>query len=253
MVSPLVLSKSSVITYLRCGKQFWYAYIERRKEPPSVKQLLGRATHEAVEVNYVQKMASMADLPVAEVVDAFSTAYDREVGDIETPDEDTGKAKDDGVRMTKHYQAAVAPGVQPEMVEEPVQFEVNGIPYSGVIDLVANKRIRDLKTTGRAPSKEAAHRLELTGYALGYRHKTGEQESGTTLDYIVRTKKPQYIPIETGPVSNREIQAYATTVKQVSDAIEAGTFLPNGLVGNPPACSWCGFKRICPDYQKSRL
>lgn len=214
-----------------------------------MKLLLGRATHEAVETNYRQKLLTETDLPIEQVVDAFSDAYDREVSDIEDPDEDTGKAKDQGVGLTKLYQRQVAPTVQPEMVEEPVAFEVNGIPYSGYIDLVADNRIRDLKTTNRTPPREAPGRThQLVGYALGYRHATGKIEDGVQLDYLIRTKKPGYLPI-TGTVDDHAIASYAQVVTQVSTAIEQGTFLPNGLIGNPPACSWCGFKTFCPAYR----
>ena len=253
MTAPFVLSASSVATFLRCGRQFWYAYVERRRDPPTVKQIVGRATHEAVETNYRQKLVTTTDLPTIDVLDAFTTAYDREIPDVDTPEEDTGKAKDSGVAITRLYQHDVAPGIQPEFVKEPVQFEVNGIPYSGFLDLAAAGRVRDLKTTTRKPNADNPYGIQLTGYALGYRQKTGKKEAGVALDYLVRTKKPQYVPVESGPVSDATIRSYASVVQQVSDSIEAGTFLPNGLIGNPPACSWCGYKAICPDYQGSAI
>lgn len=253
MAAPFVLSSSAVATYLRCGKQFWYAYVERRKDPPNVKLVLGRATHEAVETNFRQKLLTETDLPVEQVIDAFSDAYDREVVDVDGPDEDIGKAKDQGVAMTKLYQTKVAPTVQPDLVEEPVQFEVNGIPYSGYIDLVADNVIRDLKTTARRPPKEQAGRKhQLVGYALGYRHLTGKQEDGIQLDYLVRSKRrPTYLPV-TGIADEVAIQSYAQVVTDVAEAINTGTFLPNGLIGNPPACSWCGYRNICPAFRATQ-
>jgi hypothetical protein len=51
-----------------------------------------------------------------------------------------------------------------------------------------------------------------------------------------------------GPVSDEEIVRFANIVESVAHAIKAGRFVPNGLASG--ACSWCGYKAICPAYQK---
>lgn len=256
MAVPVVLSASSVATFLRCGQQWYYAYIEQRKSPPNIRQVLGIATHGAIEHNYQQKVESKVDLHVDEVIAAFSDQYDTQIPEVEAPDEDPGQAKDDGVRMVGLYQKDVAPKIQPYWVERPVAFDIDGIPWSGVIDLVEEKQtfsgpqrvVRDTKTTARKPSG-ANHQIAMTGYAIAYRHETGDEEADVVLDFLVRTKTPQYVPLHSGgPVSDQQIVAFAEVAKQVSDAITRGDFLPNGLYSQ--ACSWCGYADICPAYRR---
>lgn len=250
MSDPVVLSASSVATFLRCGQQWFYAYVERIVSPPSIRQTLGVAAHAAIEHNMSQKSYSGTDLPEEEVLDSFSDHWDRLVVDVEDKqDEDPGKAKDSGSKLVRLHHREVAPGIQPFWVEEPVQFAVNGIPYSGTIDLVDDRnRIRDWKTTKRTPT-QANYLLQMTGYALAYRQLTGEVESEVVLDYLIRTKLPQYLPVASGgPIDNTSIVKFADIVERVYSAIDAGHFVPNGLVNN--ACSWCGYRNICPAYRK---
>jgi CRISPR/Cas system-associated exonuclease Cas4 (RecB family) len=138
------------------------------------------------------------------------------------------------------------------MVEEPVRFEVNGIPYSGTIDLVDDKRrVRDWKTASRKPATGTSHLLQMTGYALAYRQRTGLTESEIVLDYLIRTKEPQYLPIASGgPIDGGTIVKFAKVIEDVVAQVEAGRFLPNGLTNN--ACSWCGYTNICPYFKEYR-
>ena len=251
MTVPLVLSASSVVTFLRCGQQWYFAHVAGIKSPPSLRQALGVAAHAAIEVNMRQKIDSTLDLELDDVLDAFSTNYDTEIAEVETPEEDPGDLKDRGVRLMTLHHTEVAPKIQPLWVEQPVQFNVNNIPYSGIVDVVDDRhRVRDWKTTGQKP-RPGSYLLNMVGYALGYRQATGETETEVVLDYLVRTKVPQYIPIASGgPIDQTAIVSFAGTIEQVAAAIQAGTFVPNGLLSG--ACSWCGYKNICPAYQSSQ-
>lgn len=252
MSEPLVLSASSVGTYLRCGQQWYFAYVMRIKRPPTVKQLIGIATHDAVETNYTQKMETRTDLPVSDVLDAFSTSYDMKSTEVEPEeDEDVGAGKDSGVQLVRLYHTTVAPPIQPTIVEKEVTFSVDSISYSGYIDLADEEgTIRDTKTTTRRPSDTLSYATAMTGYAIGYRQLMGQQESGMVLDFLIRTKTPQYVAIATPPASDENIATFASTVQKVRDGIEKGMFLPNGLFSN--ACSWCGYKDICPAYKGAK-
>lgn len=249
MTVPLVLSASSLQTYLRCPKQWYFAYVAEYRNPPSIKQVLGIAAHEAIEANMAQKVWTWEDLPVSDVLDAFSTSYDRGSVEVERADEDPGKAKDSGVKLVRLHHEQVAPAIQPAMVEEPIQFEINGVPYSGIIDLVDDRgKVRDWKTTGKSPSP-GQYMLNMVGYAIGYRQATGQVESEVVLDYLVRTTKPKHVPIASGgPVSDEAIVRFSSVVRDVADAINAGSFVPNGLANG--ACSWCGYKHICTSYRE---
>ena len=150
------------------------------------------------------------------------------------------------------------------MVEEPIQFNINGQAYSGQIDLGTEievdagwgppeKRliIRDTKTTGRTPA-EGTYLLNMTGYAISQRQATGRPEADTVLDYLIALKDPVYKEIRMGgPITDEQIRQFAGIVGDVSSAINAGRFVPNGIING--ACSWCGFRAICPAYLKQDL
>lgn len=252
--APIVLSASSVTTFLRCGQQWYLAYVEGVKSPPTLKQARGIAVHKAVEVNMQQKIDSRVDLPVSDMLDAYSTSYDSVGADGFAPDDNVtaGQIKDEGYKLVELHASQVAPSIQPVQVERPVQFDLNGIVFSGQIDLEDSEgRIRDTKTTARKPTGES-YILNMTGYALAKRQADGDTESDIVLDYLVATKTPYYLPIAAGgPVTDDQIVRFANVVESVAGSIRAGSFAPSGLVSG--ACSWCGYKAMCPAYDKRKL
>lgn len=252
MSNPVVLSASSVATFLRCGQQWFHAYVEGVKAPPTLKQARGIAVHKAIETNMVQKVVTHIDLRPEDVADAYATSFEEMAPDIEEDRHQLGSFKDSGVALVTLHTRTVAPSIQPKWVEKPVQFQLNGIPFSGQVDLLDDKnKVRDTKTTAQKP-REGAYVLNMTGYALAYRQLTGEIETDTVLDYLVATKKPYYMPIEAGgPVDDGAIVRFANIVESVHGAIQAGRFVPNGLSSG--ACSWCGYRNICPAYEARAL
>jgi RecB family exonuclease len=244
-----LLSASSVNTFLRCGQQWFFAYVAAIKSPPTLKQARGLAVHKAIEVNFTQKISSRSDLPLTDVADAYSDEFDALSGDIEEERHQIGDYKDSGIKLVKLHTSKVAPEIQPIWVEQPVQFMINGIPFSGQVDVLDEEsRIRDTKTTARKPSPDS-YLLNMTGYAISYRQITGAVETDTVLDYLVATQRPYYLPITMGgPVGDEEIVRFADIVENVAHTIKAGRFVPNGLITG--ACSWCGYRDICPAYKK---
>jgi hypothetical protein len=254
MSDPVVLSGSSLATYMRCGQQWYYAYVEAIKSPPTVRQALGVGVHSAVERNMSQKVYSGTDVTEEEVLDTFSTEWTAMSPEIAPdPTESLDDAKDSGIKILKMHHKHVAPNIQPLLVEEPVAFDLNEVPYSGTIDLVDTEyRVRDWKTAAKRPNP-TYYANQMTGYAIGYRQKTGMVESEVVLDFHVRTKVPSYVPLTSGgPISDESISTFAGTVQMVYRAINDGRFLPNGAWSNPPACSWCGYANICPSSTARR-
>lgn len=244
-------SASSIATFMRCAKQWEYAYVYELKRPPSIRMVLGTAAHAASEVNYAQKITTAADLPLVDVLDVFSDAFDTGAYDAIVDPEDKeshGQAKDSGVNSLTVYHETVAPGIQPVWVEHEGLIHVNDMPYSYTVDLVDDKgRVRDHKYTKRRPQGASDYRLNMIGYAMGYRAETGEKEADVVLDYMVRTKEPYHWPVASdGPIPDRAIDAFAGILGMINQAIQEGIFLPTGLTNH--ACSWCGYRDICPAY-----
>lgn len=267
----LILSASSVTTFLRCGKQWEYAYVWRERRAPTIKQALGIAAHDAYDKDLTAKLVTGENWPEDMVVDAFTTEYDRMWRDgftsIKEDDEDPGKAKDQQIRVVRKYRTDLAPLIEPVMVEQSFIIDVDGILYSGTLDLASIHRlvvdpdtvreqikVRDFKNTAQKPSSTGNYVFGMIGYALGYRSIAGTPEDEIQIDYLVRYKKqePGYFPVSSGgPVGPRAIEGFAMTLREVFDAIMAGRFVANGIQNG--ACSWCGYKPICPAYAAAKL
>lgn len=267
MATPLVLSGSSINTYLRCPKQWEYAYVRRIKSPPTLRLAIGSAAHTALEQDLVQKMETGQDMPREMVVDLFHDAFVAEAEGATSHDGEThGQALDSGIKCVSVWHDTVAPVTDPIAVEEEIQFKINDVIVSGTIDIVKRVAARtslsepvadktiigDWKFVGKKPSSGSSYLLSMVGYAIGYRQKTGVVEDGLVLDHMVRTKVPYHYPIESaGPVPDESIVAYAGIVSDVAKGIEGGNFPPSGLQGN--ACSWCGYKDICPAFRAASI
>lgn len=248
MNPPLNLSASSVVTFLRCGHQWYLAYVEGRRAKPSLAQARGIAVHKAVEANMLQKIDTKEDAPVDVMKDAFNDAWEQEGEDGFAPDDNKkpGEVKDEGYKLTELHHSEVSPLIQPMWVEQPVQFDLNSVTYSGQIDIVDEMfRVRDTKTTGSRPRPES-YLFGMTGYAIATRQALGGlPETDVVLDYLVSTKNPYYLPVSAGgPVSDDQILRFANTVESVADAIRAGRFVPNGIQARG-VCDWCGFNEMC--------
>lgn len=247
-----VLSGSSLKTFLRCPQQWEYAYVYRFRRPPALRMVMGTAGHRAAEVHMLGKLVSREDGPLDVALDAFSDTYDEEAKEaFEEPAKNNTvpKIKDKGIASVKFWHKSVAPLIQPLEIERPISFNVNGIPWTGTLDLVDEDLIvRDWKFTGRTPRNADAYLLSMVGYAIGYRVETGGVEQGISVDHIVGLKTPTYVPIKSdGPVPDAAIIAFTQTVENANRQIQAGLFPPNGLVSG--ACTWCGYRDICPAYK----
>jgi hypothetical protein len=251
MANPVVLSGSSLAAFNRCAQQWAFENIERRPHGQSVRQVIGVATHSAAETNFSRKIETENDEPLDVILDVYSTSFDSEITNVEKPEEPIGKGKDAGVGLVKVFHRDVAPPIKPLWVERSIQYEIDGIPFSGYIDLVdktdSGMRVRDLKTTARKPNAPA-YTSQMIGYALGYRQATGETEVDVVLDFLVRRKLPGYEPIAWGgPISNAAISGFAREVRTTSDMIAAGLFPTTGVVNH--MCGTCPFIDICPAWR----
>lgn len=271
--AEVVLSATSLKTMLRCPQQYEFGWIERIKAPPSIKQKLGIAVHAGVEHNYRQKLTTRLDEPEADALDAYSTVYDNEILEVEKPDEDPVKAKDQGVGLMKLYHRDVAPEVQPLWVERQTQIRLIaehtedcdrgpscscGRPYTATIDLVDEARqVRDTKTGARSPS-QGLHLMQVAGGAIGFEAETGEQASDLIIDHLIRTKKPNYVQERWGgPVDKPMRRVFAKQVDTAYRMIELGMFPTSGVEAGPGGpCSWCGYGPkgidICPAWRKRK-
>lgn len=216
--------------------------------------ITGTAGHKAIEVHLTGKLATKEDGPLDVALDAFNDSFEVEAQDAEESDDGKrGEWKDKGYRGVKLWHKEAAPNIRPALIEQPISFVINGIPWTGTLDLTdEDDVVIDHKFVSKTPSSADAYVLNMVGYAIGFRNLTGRLESGVELDHVVMLKEAKMVPIKSsGPVTDASIIAFADIVESANRSIQAGIFPPNGLKSG--ACSWCGYRDICPAYKESPM
>lgn len=219
-MKPVVWSASSLSSYNQCQLRYWFTYIAAIPGAESKSRSEGVAAHSALEA------LLRGEEPVADGIEPL-----------------VGVMRED---ILPTYDNPVA-------VEYQFAIDVNGIPYSGIIDSIDVKRgtagaiLRDLKTTGSKP-KPGFYRTNMIGYWLGAREELGIECSAIQLDYIVKTKKPYYWPELQPAPDDIDIEAFAMMVEQAAEGVNAGNFEPTGL--GTWVCRWCEHAASCGPLQR---
>lgn len=237
------LSVSQINMFRRCPRSYYYRYMENLIIPPNAAITRGTAVHSGNEFNYRQKMETERDLPLKEVQEFVSATYDEKAEETDFAGEDKGKIKDSTIGLTTLYHTEIAPTVQPQAVEEKVEVAFEGTDYTllGYIDLIdQHKQIRDTKTTGRSPGESIlTDNLQLAAYSMMYRTMFDSEESGVALDYLVATKTPKTVKLETR-VTDADRTRFLRTMDSVAGAIKSGHFYPNedSWICSPKHCGY---------------
>ncbi len=272
------LSWSQLSMLSRCGKQYEFRYIDGLKSPPSASLLVGSATHVSVQRDLESKLRDGTLLTDEEIRDVASTALDAawtEDGDVVLePDEDgitdvgvaRGAARDRTVKLAMLHHDEVAPEIHPVGIEEAFSINIAGTdlslsgrldvreeaPVPGDVEGRTLARIRDAKTAGKSPAKDAADRSEqLTMYGLAHRVLVGREPDALILDHLVSTKIPKVVTQESTR-DTLDYQRMLLRVEVASDALDAGTFLPAHPDSWWCSAKWCGYWHVCPFGGKGR-
>jgi hypothetical protein len=250
------ITQSMLGMFLRCPHQFERRYLRGEIIPPGIAARRGSATHKAAQLNHEQKLHTQTDLPLADLQDAARDHYVtliKEDGVFLPKEQLSDKDKllaaglDATVRLTTLYREALAPSIQPLLVEEPLTCEVGlALPLKGTIDVLTTDHwLPDLKTADKSKGpKEADYSLQLTFYAGLVAQRTGTWPQRISLEVLVNTKaaKLQSLPTSRGPEDWRNlVQRVHLMVAQM----EAGLFPPcdpSAWICSP---TWCGYFGTC--------
>jgi hypothetical protein len=237
-------SPSSLRLFQACNLQWRYRYLDGIKTPSSAAATVGKAVHKSIEANLRAKMMGLplVEEAAADVARDAVTAGWAEVGDTEEATQD--ESRDKAARLSRLHHKLVAPHVEALALEERVEVQPPGRDYSLVLiaDIREKGLIRDTKTTGKSPPKDAATRGgnadQMTAYSLAF----GVER--IQLDYLVDTKTPAVVSLpgeRTTADHGRLLRKYDLMHKQ----IQAGVFLP--APGDSWACSqkYCGWWNSC--------
>lgn len=243
---PTRLSPSQANTYLKCGVQWEFRYIEGLKIPPGGAMIRGRALDEASNIHYLAVAKSQQGLSSQEFVQLAVDAHSREVRDGARLDMPEQQSRDIVAIGSNGYYQRIASQVQPRS-EQDVQKRVewvspNGVPIVGIIDLViispSAAMILDTKFKGKFPSQaDVDNSLQLTTYSMM------EQVPMTSLG-IVKPSGETKIMSHT----NDKYDYVRTDGRylRIWENIQAGRAIP--AIPGTWYCSekWCGYWSICP-------
>lgn len=247
------ISATQISMFVRCRAAWMFRYIWGKTVKPKSAMMRGRCVHKAVAVDYTQKVQSKVSLPVADVLDAYSDAYESESGDVAWKDtEDAGKVKDGGVRVLELYHSEVAVKVQPVDVEQSFQMDITWVAddedkivkFKGVLDVMDDVGgITDLKTCAQTPKVPGGDATQqVIGYTMG-KEAMGDQPTSAHLHYLVALKTPKIVQFDV-PVTESRKKFFLTQIPKIVTSMESGNYY--AARGNR-WCSEtaCGYHSLC--------
>lgn len=238
------LSASRVKMYLRCPAQFYFRYVQNLIMPSMSFLAQGQTMHQALEVNYVQKIQSNQDLGDEEIKDITADAFEENFIDIDLKIEGLenkrGEIKDQTIQITKSYHKEFSKDINPIAVEENFEFTLQDRNYAitGVIDVVdSNNVVIDHKTT---KTKQTSYGDILQGliYCLA------KDCTVNRFNYVTKQKTPQTFSVETKATDNQLAHAIFMFDKVYKSAIELEIFYPNRS-NNMCSRKYCGYWNEC--------
>jgi len=248
-IDKMRISFSGVSTYLKCPKQYYFRYVEGRKDIPAIALMEGSSHHTAFEKNNRHKMEKSKDLPAKTITDIFMSSLRDRVKSEEKFD--WGEDSEDTLfRRAKvwhsDYVNRIAPSIKPEFVEEKFEkeVEVGKFPFilSGVPDLVYSGKVSDYKTTSpygyTNRKREINDDLQLSYYSFATKCKKVENIC------LVKKATP-----EIGVISSVRSKANIEWALQVAKAVLVNIQKEAFGMTNPTNwwCSslYCGYWKLC--------
>jgi len=254
----IYLRPSEINIYLdNCQAQYFFAAVEKVKVPNKLPLALGTATHRAFQKNFSEKVHTLKDLPVTDVMDAFSDAFEDELSSVDETDlkdTDKGKIKDNGLGLIKKYQKEVSPRIVPIAVEQRIRTtfsdpdnpeEIYKYGLTGQIDITdVNNIIVDHKTTSNPKTFKKdvneSYKKQVGGAYVILKESLGEEVKGVRVDMLKIDDVPgiRHINIDI------DREHFLKMFFEASNGIDKGVFIPNR---KSFLCTkrWCKFWNEC--------
>ena len=258
------MSESAFRMLVRCGMQFYWRYIEGLVIPPGISMVVGTATDVAIDTDLTAKKDTGSLRLDDEIKDMARDALNinwqkgiRLVGD-ELKDSQKklkGEAVDDAVVLATMHHKELAPTMDPIAIQRFWKLELDNYPYdlTGRIDIEEPDKTRDVKTSAKSPTWNEAHKSrQLTIYSLARKVTTGLGWKNLSLDYLIRTKTPKHIVLETQR-EEADFQGFYRLYERAMFVIEKGAFMPN-TDGWHCSDRYCGYwDSKCPFGRRSQV
>jgi len=275
----LRLSNSQLYSVSTCGEAYRRRYVEGERVPGSLQMARGIAVHRVAQAMHRRQVEAKAGgatpmeaigvLPTREEardqgVAAFEAHIEAEGVSVQ-PDEidasgSSGAAKgrtlDTVAAMSGFYAHRVAPKVDPLAVERKIVTQPKDASYEivGIIDLIEDggmseagrEIISDLKTTTRAPKKNAINTsVQLPIYTLLRASETGVMPRETVLRHLVERPTGIEVVVQRLAPSKANLLATVARMEAAARSIRAGVFLPAEAGHWKCSLRWCEFAPTC--------
>jgi hypothetical protein len=220
-----VLSPSQVRCFFDCQARWWFKYGLQLPERKNSSLALGLAVHQALEVNFREKIETREDLETAGVVCVFREAWMEQVPQtVFTADESQGDLRRTGERLVSKYMDEVAPTVEPAAVELDVHGEIAGVAVRGRVDVLdVEGRLIDFKTASRRPSCVSPdYAFQLATYQQITPGASGE----VRIDSLVKTQTVQIVQ-QAYTVGEADVRATEVLYPMAQKAMGSGMYCPN--------------------------
>lgn len=242
--------QSEIATFLKCGKQWEFRYVQGIKTPSRAALTVGSAVDAAVTYNLLEKLKTGVDLPKQAVLDAYSGNFDNLSPDTAWGEDDAGKQKDMGVKLITLHHEVIAPRIDPASVQESFVIETDGgYDLGGTIDLTEKSGvIADTKTAKTAYDEDAiARALQPAMYDFAYEAVNGKPATGFRYDVLIKptTKNPARAQQILGKVTPDDREWLFDTIGQVHKAISAGVAQPAADGAWWCSKDWCPYWAMC--------
>jgi hypothetical protein len=245
-----VLSPSQVRCFFDCPARWWFKYGLQLPERKNSSLALGLAVHQALEVNFREKLETREDLETTGVVIVFREAWMEQVPQTEfTSGESQGDLRRLGERLVAKYMDEVAPTVEPAAVELDVQGEISGVRVRGRVDVLdVEGRLIDFKTASRRPSYVSP---DYAFQLATYRQITPGANGEVRIDSLVKTQTVQIVQ-QAYTVEEPDIKATQVLYPMAQKAMGSGMYCPNR---QSMLCSHkhCSFAQHCEEEFGGRV
>lgn len=240
------ISVSQLKQFLFCPVAYFKIYYEGAdRMPPNIYMIYGSAIHEALAMNFKEKIRLKKDIPLQEVKNVF-----RNYMYLECKKERIGFPQDmidEGYFSLENYMSNVAPTIQPISVEEKFEIKLKNFPFTimGYIDVITEDGLvidhksagKSWRSTWRQPTVDKD--IQLTLYAVAYRKLFKKRESGLCIDVLPRDPKIPYHRIKTHR-TDKQVKDLLDLMTNMEKICQLGVFAP--CLSN---CHKCPFESTC--------
>jgi putative RecB family exonuclease len=189
---------------------------------------------------------------VEAVANAYELAFnrlEREEGPVNFDDaSEREKCRQDGLRVVAAYlDSPEAMKEKPRAVEVLLKEDIPGlsVPLTGAMDLVeSNFTPVDFKSAAARPDPNNAafdHEIQLVSYQLLLEAATGEKPPSLDLVFLVKTKTPQVIRVQSPPADAHRKQRVTALLETAVEGIANSHHHPQPGMH----CSWCQYRTEC--------